>query len=99
MLAIGTFLFWRSGPCDKCNIGFAFIFANWLLNKAWVPIFFGFDLVELALVDILLVDATAIAVVIIMAQAEQWVAFWLWIPYVLWGLYATYLNIAVVRFA
>ena len=70
-----------------------FLLANIFLNKLWTPIFFAYRRPGIALVDLLLVIATAIVVYVMLGLSKSWVAFGLWSPYVLFLFVALALNI------
>jgi len=61
------------------------------LNMAWTPLFFGLKQVELALLDIVLLTGTTVALTVSAYKADP-IAGYLLTPYVAWLGYATYLN-------
>lgn len=64
------------------------------LNLLWTPLFFAGQLLWLAFVDILLLDAV-VAVLVVRAWRVDRVAAWLLVPYLGWVLFATVLNAGV----
>lgn len=66
-----------------------------ILNYLWSIIFFIFKLRTLAAIWIILL---AIIIIYLMLKyyKEEKTSFYLFIPYILWVLYATYLNIGIV---
>jgi len=60
-------------------------------NFAWTYLFFGMQSPGLALVDILLLDLSLIALVGVFWKAHRGASILLW-PYLAWVLFATYLN-------
>jgi tryptophan-rich sensory protein len=64
------------------------------LNFLWTPLFFAGQLLWLAFVDILLLDAV-VAVLVVRAWRVDRVAAWLLAPYLAWILFATALNAGV----
>jgi benzodiazapine receptor len=66
------------------------------LNLAWSPLFFGLHRMSAALVDILLLDA-AVAVTIYLFARIRPSAGLLLAPYLIWILFATYLNWAILQ--
>ncbi len=70
-----------------------FIF-NIAMNKLWGPVFFGLHAPWAALVILLLMEATAVAILAFMWINGYYISFWLYIWYPVWGLYAFYINCA-----
>ena len=62
-----------------------------LLNFLWSALFFGVRSPLLGLITILLLDIVVFAY-IISAAGRRGLAMWLFVPYLLWLLFATYLN-------
>lgn len=73
---------------------FAIYAFNVVLTKVWYPIFFGKTTARmgLALFIALLISATAIVVLVLMALDQSYLALGLYCPYIAWSLYALYLN-------
>ena len=67
---------------------------NLIFNFAFTPIQFGFKNNLLAAGDILLVLATLVWLIIVIARQARWVAY-LQIPYLLWVSFATILQLTV----
>ena len=63
---------------------------------SWTAIFFGRKLILAALVDLLFMDVTLCAIMIVFIQTNHVAAFLL-IPYCCWCLFATYLNWGIWR--
>lgn len=63
---------------------------------SWTNIFFSRKKIFLALLDIILLDVTLIAVIILFLQVNI-LSGVLLIPYLCWGLFATYLNWGIYR--
>ncbi|MET1753933.1 TspO/MBR family protein [Novosphingobium sp. RD2P27] len=66
------------------------------LNLAWSPLFFGIHRMSWALIDILLLDAAVVVTILLFARVRP-LAAWLLAPYLLWVLFATYLNWAILQ--
>jgi tryptophan-rich sensory protein len=91
MIAASVFLYtWRtrSDPPYRVYLLIAFHLA---CNFAWTYLFFGLQSPGLALADILLLDLTLVALVGVFWKAHRGASILLW-PYLLWVLFATYLN-------
>ena len=66
-----------------------------ILNYLWSIIFFTIKLRTLAVIWIIVLAITIIYLMIIFYKEER-TSFYLLIPYILWVLFATYLNIGIV---
>jgi tryptophan-rich sensory protein len=64
------------------------------LNFLWTPLFFAGQLLWVALLDIVLLDAV-LAVLVLRAWRVDRIAGWLLVPYLAWVLFATALNAGV----
>lgn len=67
-----------------------------VLNLAWSPVFFGAHLITGALVVLLLLDVAAAATTALFWKVRPLAALLL-VPYLLWLLFATYLNFAILQ--
>ncbi|TCD47345.1 TspO/MBR family protein [Chlorobium sp. N1] len=63
---------------------------------SWTSIFFGRKRILWALADIVVLDLTLIAVITLFLKASTTAALLL-LPYLGWGLFATYLNLGIYR--
>lgn len=66
-----------------------------LLNAAWTVLFFGLRLPLPALLELLLLDAAVLLTLVVFRRIHR-LAGALLLPYLLWILYATYLNAGIV---
>ncbi len=64
---------------------------NLFMNFLWTPIFFGLNLRLFALIWIILLDVVVIYMIICFYKVNKKAAY-LQIPYLIWSLFATYLN-------
>lgn len=78
------------------SITLLFIF-NILINKLWSPVFIEMRMTWLAMVMIFAILATGIAMLIIFGLNNYWISLGTFLPYMLWCLFALYLNITVFR--
>lgn len=74
---------------NRCIKAFAI---QLFLNLAWTPIFFGAHMLDAALIVIILL-LLSIATMTFQFGRTSKVAAWLLVPYFVWVMYATYLNI------
>ena len=91
MLGIALAAIWNEPPSPMRRTALILFFVQLALNFAWSPIFFGAQMIDVALVTILvmLILATATAN---MFRRIRSVAGWLMLPYLLWLCVATALN-------
>jgi len=91
MIAISIFLFVRTHRTEN-GLGIYFLIALHLIsNFLWTALFFRLQSPGLALIDILVLDVTLLLLIYMFWQ-ESKAASVLLCPYLLWVLFATYLN-------
>ncbi len=76
------------------NDGLLFYGLQLLVNFLWPIIFFRFEAYWFAVAVIIILVALVIITMVKFREVSK-VAFWLMVPYILWLLFATYLNIGV----
>lgn len=91
LLGISFFLIWKENPSRYRNSAIIVFAIQILLNFAWSFIFFYFNLIGAALLEIILLW-TSIAAMIYLFYKIKPVAAYLNIPYLLWVSFATILN-------
>ncbi|MCJ2188534.1 TspO/MBR family protein [Novosphingobium beihaiensis] len=69
---------------------------QFVLNLAWSPVFFGAHMLTGGLILIAVLDVAALVTVFLFGRVRV-VAAMLLVPYVLWLLFATYLNFAFLQ--
>lgn len=79
---------YRSSCCLKIYL------LNLFINFLWSPIFFGLGLRLFAFIWILLLDIVVIYMIICFYKVNKKAAY-LQIPYLIWILFATYLNLSI----
>ncbi|KFU80694.1 TspO and MBR related proteins [Amycolatopsis lurida] len=92
LVAFAGWFYWRT---DGETRGFAFYGVCLLLTLLWTPLFFAGGAHVLALADVVVLD---FVVPITMAEfgRRSKLAAWLLVPYLLWLLFSTAVNAAVV---
>ena len=96
MMAVSVWLLWERAAEGPAKFKAVVLFAVQLvLNAAWPPVFFALHQIRFALV-IISVLALAIAATIAAAWRVQRMAAMLLVPYLVWVIYATALNAAIV---
>lgn len=89
---VALFLYIKS-PSENKKEGYYYFAAQLILNLLWSPIFFGLMNMTLALVDIILMDVF-ILLTIRRFYAVSKASARLLYPYLIWIVFATYLNFA-----
>lgn len=94
-LLIGTsyYIYRKNNNDDSLTIRLYYI--QLILNYLWSIIFFTLKLRTLAVIWIIVLAITIIYLMIRFYKEER-TSFYLLIPYILWVLFATYLNIGIV---
>lgn len=94
-LLIGTsyYIYRKNNNDDSLTIKLYYI--QLILNYLWSIIFFTLKLRTLAVIWIIVLAITIIYLMIRFYKEERTI-FYLFIPYILWVLFATYLNIGIV---
>ena len=93
--AIAAFLIWQtkdSSNSFKLLVGL--LIANGLLNAMWSWLFFAYQQIGLAIVEMLLLNLTTLAI-ICLSWSRQKLASLLLAPYFLWVTFATYLAYTI----
>ena len=70
-------------------------FFHLFFNSTWSIVFFGFHLIELALINLIIILIFIITLMKIYFNKEK-ISFFIMIPYFLWSAYALVLNSAIV---
>ncbi len=70
--------------------------ANGLLNMGWSLLFFTLRRPDRALVEVVALWLSILALIVVLAPASP-LAAWLVVPYLLWVSFASVLNVAIVR--
>ncbi|HOI29043.1 MAG TPA: tryptophan-rich sensory protein [Melioribacteraceae bacterium] len=91
LLGISFFLIWKESPSQQRNRAIIVFASQMLLNFAWSFIFFYFNMIGIALLEIILLWVN-IAVMISLFYKLKPLAAYLNIPYLLWVSFATILN-------
>lgn len=91
LIATCGWLIWRNAPFPKLNVIKILYISQMILNWSWTPLFFhyhltGFSLIVLSAIDIL------VSMIIWLAYPKIKMVSLLMTPYLLWVLFASYLN-------
>ena len=96
LMGISLFLIWQTPPGEARTLAMAVFFVQLLLNFAWSFLFFYFNRIGLALVEIILLWCAILVMVVLFYRIRPWSAY-INIPYLLWVTFATILNAAYFR--
>jgi len=91
MIAISIIIYVIRTRKTRPYWAYVLIGVHLVTNFSWTPIFFGLQNPGWALVDILLLDITLAALMVLFWRTSKVASMLLW-PYLTWVLFATYLN-------
>ncbi|EMD29059.1 TspO/MBR family protein [Amycolatopsis azurea] len=92
VVAVAGWCYWRT---DGETRGFAFYGLCLLLTLLWTPLFFAGSAHALALADVVVLDFVVPITMMEFGRRSR-LAAWLLVPYLLWLLFSTAVNAAVV---
>lgn len=96
LIAFAGWRFWTAvGSFERGRVELAVYLAGLVLNGVWTPLFFALRAPSAALVDIIALDALIIATMVGFARRDR-LAGGVLLPYLVWTLFATALNSAIV---
>lgn len=93
-MGVALFLIWKSDGPQRAQALVPFAVQS-ALNAAWSLVFFGLDEHWLGLTVIVALVLTVIVCIVRFRPLNQW-ASWLFVPYLAWLIFATYLNIGII---
>jgi len=96
LIVIAIVRYYRTPEKQNVGIVTSILLFHVGANLIWTYLFFGLQSPLLALIDIILLDITLVMLVVFFAKASA-LAGGLLMPYLLWVLFATYLNWAFYR--
>ncbi len=91
LLGISFFLIWKENPSKQRNLAITVFAIQMLLNFAWSFIFFYFHLIGAALIEIIFLWISIVAMIYLYYKIKPIAAF-MNIPYLLWVSFASILN-------
>lgn len=96
MMAVAAWLVWRRGGWSAQRGPLGLYLVQLGLNAAWSPLFFGLKMPGVAFAEILLLLA-AIVITALAFRRVSHAAAWLFVPYILWVAFASFLNFTLWR--
>ena len=91
LMGISFFLIWKQEASKERNRAILIFLLQLLLNFAWSFIFFYFNMIGLALVEIILLWISIVMMLVVFYKIKP-IASYINIPYILWVTFATVLN-------
>jgi tryptophan-rich sensory protein len=91
LLGISFYLIWKENPTRERNLAIKVFSIQMLLNFAWSFLFFYFNLIGVALIEIILLWISITLMIYLFYKIKPLAAY-LNIPYLLWVSFATILN-------
>jgi tryptophan-rich sensory protein len=96
MIGISLVLFVKNHRAENGYAIYVLIALHLISNFSWTSLFFGLQSPGLALIDIVFLDISLMILIYCFWQTSR-TASLLLCPYMLWVLFATYLNVAFYR--
>lgn len=94
MMAVAAWLVWRAGGWAYAHVALAIYGGQLALNLLWSILFFGLHRIDLAAIEIVILDAAIVATILAFRRHSH-AAAWLLAPYLLWVGYATALTLTI----
>lgn len=91
ILGVSFFLIWKENPSKQRNLAIIVFSIQMLLNFVWSFIFFYFNMIGAALIEIILLWLSIVTMIYLFYKVKPLAAY-LNIPYLLWVSFATILN-------
>lgn len=99
LITASIWVYWRQGPENGNALyltSLSLYSAQLVLNGLWVTLFFLLHFTALAAIDLSLIIVISVIKLVLFGVQSAWIPLGLFAPYVVWLLYAFYLNIGVV---
>jgi translocator protein len=97
MAALSAVLGWQAAPTAEARSSVLALFvANAILHVLWNPLFFKFRRPDWALFEVVFLWLSILALIVVMRPFSP-AASGLLVPYLLWVMFAAYLNLTIVR--
>lgn len=94
MMAVAAWLVWREGGWKAQKRGLGLYLVQWALNVLWTPLFFGLHQPGLAFCELLVLDVAVLATLAGFWRVRR-LAATLLVPYLVWIMFASYLNYTI----
>ena len=94
LMGVSGWRVWRRSPSRATRGALALFGLQLFLNFAWSVLFFGFQRIDLALIDIVILFVAIVANMILFWRIEH-LATLLLVPYAAWVVFAIVLNVSI----
>lgn len=91
LMGISLFLIWKQDVSKERNLAILVFMLQLLLNFGWSFIFFYFNMIGFALIEIILLGISIVIMLVLFYKIKP-MASYINIPYLLWVTFATVLN-------
>ena len=91
LMGISLFLIWKRSVSKERNLAIFVFFVQLALNFGWSFIFFYFNMIGFALIEIILLWVSIVIMLVLFYKIKP-IAAYINIPYLLWVTFATILN-------
>lgn len=91
LMGVSLFLIWKEKKSKKRNQAITFFIIQQGLNFAWSFIFFYYNLIGIALIEIILLWISILTMIILFLRIKP-IAAYINLPYLAWVTFATVLN-------
>ena len=91
LMGISLFLIWKQSANKERNLAIVVFLLQLALNFAWSFIFFSFNMIGFALIEIILLWISIIVMLVLFYRIKPMAAY-INIPYLIWVTFATVLN-------
>lgn len=96
LMGVSLFIVGKSAPNELKALSIVIFLVQLILNLSWMPIFFTLHRIREALFVSILLTCSVFLMIIIFSQISLGAAL-LQIPYMLWLIFATFLNSSIVK--
>jgi tryptophan-rich sensory protein len=96
LMGIALYYFWTTHSEESKKNGYMFFFGQLVLNFLWTFFFFSWHRPLFAFIDIILLIGALIVTIYYFSRVKS-TAGLLLVPYLLWVLFATYLNLSIIQ--
>lgn len=93
LIATSGWVIWFRNKASGIDIKIAYII-QLILNWIWTPLFFNYHLTGVALLVLFCMDIL-VTKIVYTSYSKSRLVFWLMLPYLIWILFATHLNLYV----
>ena len=97
MIATSGWLIWRASFFPQLRLIKSLYVIQLLLNWSWTPLFFRYHLTGLSLLSLFIMNSVVFLIIYLSYERIKWVPLFM-TPYLVWILFAAYLNFYVFQY-